>query len=138
MTMVRDDAFAANFIGNMAASPLYLANGPGGLGIFLVATTNNNVYALNETTGAVVWSKNVGSAPAGTGAGCGNISPVGITSTPVIDELTRTIYVAGAIGELLIDHHEVHALSVDTGLRWGGAVRHHRRQPRRSDHPQRQ
>ena len=77
--------------------------GPGGKGIFVAVTTGNDVYALDETTGAVVWHVNVGSSPTATGVACGNISPLGILSTPVIDPTPGpdgygTLYVAGAIG----------------------------------------
>jgi hypothetical protein len=114
-TLARDASFSATFTGNMWASPLYLENGPGGKGVFFVVTTGNDVIALDETTGAAVWTHNIGPSPMNSGAGCGSIHPIGILSTPVIDPKTRTIYVAGAIGSALIDRHEVHALSVDDG-----------------------
>ncbi|HEY3595773.1 MAG TPA: hypothetical protein VGL13_17930, partial [Polyangiaceae bacterium] len=114
-TMARETAFRATFTGNMWASPLYLENGPGGKGEFFAVTTGNDVFALDETTGAAVWTKNIGSSPQQSGAGCGSIHPIGILSTPVIDAATRTLYVAGAIGTTQIDRHEVHALSVDDG-----------------------
>ena len=116
-TMAPDTGFAAAFSGNVYGSPLYLPNGPTGVGLFFVATTGNNVFALNETTGATVWQHNIGSSPTATGAGCGNISPLGIISTPVIDATTTppTIYVAGAIGTTSIMNHQIHALSVVDG-----------------------
>jgi hypothetical protein len=57
------------------------------------------VYALNATTGATLWSVALAQAPynlvavpkanvdhaASIGSGCGNIDPLGITGTPVID-----------------------------------------------------
>ena len=113
--MKKDTAFAPTFNGAMWASPLYLENGPGGKGVFFAVTTSNNVYALDETTGAVAWMKNIGSSPQSSGAGCGSIHPIGILSTPVIDATSRTIYVAGAIGTSSITRHELHALSVDDG-----------------------
>ena len=82
----------------MWASPLYMENGPGGTGAFFAVTTGNDVFALDETTGAVKWMRNIGSSPTGSGAGCGGIHPIGILSTPVIDAASRTMYVAGAIG----------------------------------------
>lgn len=113
--MMPDVGFAATFTGNMWASPLYLQNGPAGAGVFFAVTTGNDVFALHETTGATVWMRNIGSSPTANGVSCGNIHPLGILSTPVIDASARTIYVAGAIGTDSIARHEVHALSVDDG-----------------------
>jgi hypothetical protein len=113
--MAPDTGFAATFTGFMLASPLYLENGPHGKGAFFAVTAGNDVFALDETTGAVVWTTNVGPAPTASGAGCGNVHPIGIVSTPVIDAQARTIYVAGGIGADTIERHEVHALSVDDG-----------------------
>ncbi|MEO5770245.1 MAG: hypothetical protein ABIS92_17950 [Polyangia bacterium] len=120
-TMARDTTFAGTFTGNMWASPLYLENGPGGKGVFFAVTTGNDVVALDETTGTAIWPpKSIGSSPQNSGAGCGSIHPIGILSTPVIDPVTRTIYVAGAIGTASIARHEVHALSVDDGTSRAG------------------
>jgi outer membrane protein assembly factor BamB len=110
-----DTDFAANFDGNMWASPLYLEDGPGDKGLFFAVTTGNDVYALDETTGTEVWKRNLGDSPQMNGVGCGNIHPLGILSTPVIDAEARTIFVAGALGTDAIARHELHALSVDTG-----------------------
>lgn len=115
-----DTAFAAKFTGNMWASPLYMSNGPNNKGAFFAVSTNNNVYALDETTGAIIWTKSIGSAPQQSGAGCGQVNPVGITSTPVIDATKRIIYVAGAVGTSQIDHHEIHAINIDTGMEVAG------------------
>ena len=115
--MAPDATFKATFDGPMWASPLYLENGPKGKGAFIVAATNNNVYALDETTGAQDWMYNMGPAPAKTGVPCGNVAPVGITSTPVIDGASRTIYVAGGIGDMNgIMRHVVDAIDAETGL----------------------
>jgi hypothetical protein len=114
--MALDADFNAMFTGNMWASPLYLENGPNGKGLFFAVTTGNAVYALDEATGATVWMKSIGSSPAQSGAGCGSIKPVGIISTPVIDGVAKTIYVAGAIGTSAIMRHELHALATDDGM----------------------
>jgi len=111
---------AATYDGSTWASPLYLEDGPGGKGVFFVVTTNDNVYALDETTGKTVWMRNIGPAPQST-LPCGGsvlpIHPVGIMSTPVIDVAPRTIFVAGVVGASPSTfEHEVHALSVDTGV----------------------
>jgi hypothetical protein len=109
------DTFAANFTGNMWASPLYFENGPGGKGAFFAVTTGNDVFALDETSGSVLWMKHLGDSPTANGVSCGNIHPLGILSTPVIDAASRTIYVAGALGTTSIARHEVHALAIEDG-----------------------
>jgi hypothetical protein len=119
--MAIDSGFMATFSGSTWASPLYLENGPGGKGIFITVTNGNNVFALDETTGAMVWMRNIGTAPGRSGAGCGDILPIGIISTPVIDPQTRTIYVAGAVGTTTgITGHQIHALSPDDGTERAG------------------
>jgi hypothetical protein len=120
-TMALQSNFAASFTGNMWASPLFLDGpvGPSGTttGAFFAVTTGNDVIALKEDTGAVLWMKNIGSSPQMNGGSptCGNIHPLGIISTPVIDATSRTLYVAGAIGTSSIMKHEVHAFGVDDG-----------------------
>lgn len=111
----KETTFVTSFPGVMWASPLFLEKGPGGKGVFFAASTTNDVVALDETTGATVWGKNIGPAPTANGVPCGSIHPLGIISTPVIDAATGTIYVAGAIGTTSIARHEVHALSVMDG-----------------------
>lgn len=115
-----DDDFQATFEGDMRASLLFLADGPNDKGVFLGVTTSNDVIAFDETSGAVVWSRNIGDSPTATGVPCGAIHPLGIISTPVIDAASRTIYVAGAIGTDAIKAHEIHALSVDDGTERDG------------------
>jgi polyvinyl alcohol dehydrogenase (cytochrome) len=63
-------------------------------GQVIVATEGDDVYALDESTGRVIWHANVGRAVAASALPCGNISPtVGITSTPVIDPATGRVFV---------------------------------------------
>lgn len=50
----------------------------------IAATENNTVYSLNATTGAVEWHTHIG-APRTDNFPCGDIVPLGITGTPVID-----------------------------------------------------
>jgi hypothetical protein len=113
----RDTTFAGAVTGNVYASPLYVQNGPGGKGAFYLATEADVVYALDEATGAVVWQTPVGTPASGTGAGCGNISPIGITGTPAIDLATRLIVFSAATddGSGGIKTHTIHALSIDDG-----------------------
>jgi hypothetical protein len=121
--MMPDATFntAATFTGAVWSSPLYVETGPAGKGIYVVATTGNDVIAFDEN-GTQVWKRNVGaSANQAANGWCGNIHPIGILSTPVIDPTAAadgfaTIYVSAAIGTATaIDHQEVHALSANDG-----------------------
>jgi hypothetical protein len=58
----------------------------------LVATEGNTVYALDAATGNQSWSKNYGIPVPSNQLPCGNVNPVGITGTPVIDTTTGTMY----------------------------------------------
>jgi hypothetical protein len=109
---------------DMRGSPLYMSNGPGGKAAYFAATTNNDVFAIDAATGAELWVKNIGSSPTGnapSGAkGCGDIHPLGIISTPVIDAAKRTIYTVGAIGTNSISTFELHAIGIDDGMEKAG------------------
>jgi outer membrane protein assembly factor BamB len=67
-----------------------------------VATEDDSVYAIAARSGKVLWHVHVGtsvstriidSAPT-LGGGCGDINPLGITGTPVIDTALNEIFVA--------------------------------------------
>jgi hypothetical protein len=67
-------------------------------GLVYAATLNNSVYALNQSTGAVVWHQTLGTPVMETNPpnpapwACGNVSPQGILGTPVIDATGGRIY----------------------------------------------
>ena len=58
--LTRDLGFNGTIVGNVYAQPLYIEDGPGGVAMVIAVTESNNVYALNATTGAIVWQRNVG------------------------------------------------------------------------------
>src|SRR5207237_7972597 len=96
-TLHRDTTMAPTVIqGAVYAQPLYVQNGPGGKGVFIVVTATNNVYALSETDGSQVWKRTIGTAATQSGSGCGNIKPLGIIGTPAIDLPSRTMYLSAA------------------------------------------
>src|SRR6201982_59446 len=80
--LTRDLNFNGTISGNVYAQPLYIEGGPNGAMVIAV-TESNNVYALNATTGAVIWQRNLGPAVT-SGLPCGNINPLGITGTLVV------------------------------------------------------
>jgi len=67
--------------------------------VVYAATLNDTVYALNQSTGAVIWSKHVGT-PQTTGWQCGNVGAAGILGTPVIDTGANRLY---AVAEVVIN-----------------------------------
>ncbi|MFD1721640.1 PQQ-binding-like beta-propeller repeat protein [Amnibacterium endophyticum] len=68
-------------------------------GLVVVGTEADRVVALDERTGAVRWSASVGRPVTDVQrvAGCGNVDPLGITSTPVIDPAAHRVYVVGEV-----------------------------------------
>lgn len=67
-------------------------------GLVIVATESDQVVALSESTGQVVWTVSAGkpvpSLVTNQPLPCGDIKPtVGITSTPVIDPVTNRVFV---------------------------------------------
>jgi hypothetical protein len=114
--------------GTVWSQPLYVENGVMGKGTFYVADDADNLFALDETTGAIVWSKAIDTPATTYGSGCGNdpgngtgpAANIGITGTPVIDLPNRTIYLVAVhavpVGTTLpIQTYKIHALSIDTG-----------------------
>ena len=98
------------------AQPLFVDGGGSGQDLVIVATENNNVYALDGADGHVVWTTNVGTPAPQNQLGCGNIEPYGVTGTPVIDFASRTHVPRRAVmlkGGL--PTHQIFGLSIDTG-----------------------
>src|SRR5882762_2053266 len=89
--LLRDLNFDGTIVGNVYAQPLYIEGGPNGPMVIAV-TESNNVYALNATTGAIIWQRNVGVAVPLANLPCGNINPMGITGTPVVDLASRALF----------------------------------------------
>jgi hypothetical protein len=51
----------------------------------IVATENNSAYAFNAVTGSPAWGPIHLGAPRAANFLCGDVNPLGITGTPVID-----------------------------------------------------
>ena len=110
--LTRDLGFDGTIAGNVYAQPLYIEGGASGPMIIAV-TESNNVYALDATTGTVIWQVNVG-PPVTSGLLCANINPVGITGTPVVDLASRRLFFDALI-DGPIKKHFIYSLNVDTG-----------------------
>ena len=109
---------AAGLVGDIWSEPLVYN------GLVIVATENNDLYALNEATGAQVWHVRAGPPVAASELPCGDISPtVGITGTPVIDASTGTLYAVADLGSGSSAVHTLFAYDAATGsLEWSRAV----------------
>jgi outer membrane protein assembly factor BamB len=110
-------AFRAPVSGNVYAQPLYWRPPGAKTGLLIVATESNIVYALNANTGARVWQTRLGRpVPAGT-LPCGDISPEGVTGTPVIDPQSGRLYLDATTlqGGGSLPRHMIYALSLSDG-----------------------
>lgn len=112
----RDMGFTAMMSGPTYAQPLYFEGGAGGKDIVIVATETNEVSAFDAMTGAMAWRTMLAPAgPQGGGpGGCslGNISPLGVTGTPVIDATSKTMFVAAMTTG---GKHNIFALNLEDG-----------------------
>jgi outer membrane protein assembly factor BamB len=108
-------AFNGAISGNVYAQPLYVVNRTTRQAMVIVATESNNVYALDASTGSVIWQRNVGT-PIASGLPCGNISPVGITGTPIVHLASRSLFLdAETPPSPGVFRHMIYSLNVDTG-----------------------
>ncbi len=127
--------FSATVDGQVHAQPLYLSHASiGGQfhNVAYVATEHDTVYAFDAdgSSPTPLWTKSLlvnGGIPVPATDYVAEGSPVspeiGITSTPVIDGTTGTIYVVAATKEGTNYFHRLHALDVATGAeKFGGPV----------------
>jgi len=82
-------------------------------GRIFAATENDTVYALNPDTGAVLWSAHVGQPEPLSDLPCGNINPLGITSTMVYDPATNRVF---ALAETTGGAHTLVGVNAGTGV----------------------
>jgi outer membrane protein assembly factor BamB len=110
-----DPSFNATFSGEVYAQPLLWREPGTGTGVLIVATEEDEVYAFDEKTGAQKWMRKLGEPVQSTGFRCGDIWPLGVTGTPVIDEARATLYLDAAVLRDGKPRHEVYALSLADG-----------------------
>jgi PQQ enzyme-like repeat protein len=112
----RDNKFKPNVSGHIYAQPLFWKPKGAKHGLVIVATESNTVYALDEASGKTVWqSPALGTAMPLNQLPCGNINPMGITGTPVIDPQAATLYLDAMTKTDSGARHMVYALSLADG-----------------------
>jgi len=93
--------------GDVYAEPLVV-----GARVF-TGTENDTLYALNASTGAIVWKTHLGTPVQSSTLPCGNIDPVsGITATPVVDPAAGLVYAAAFLSPA---RHELFAVRIEDG-----------------------
>jgi outer membrane protein assembly factor BamB len=113
--MHRDTGFNGRVSGHVYAQPLYWNPKGASRGLVVVATESNKVYALDENSGASVWQRTLGRAVPRSDLPCGNIDPVGVTGTPVIDPAAGVLYLDALVGTRKGPRHQIYALSLADG-----------------------
>ncbi len=120
--------------GYVYAQPLYMPQvalpGNGIHNVVIVATQHDSVYAFDadSPTPAPLWRVNFLHPDAGittlspNDVNASDILPeIGITSTPVIDIASNTVYVVAATKESGVFYHRLHALDMTSGAeKFGG------------------
>jgi outer membrane protein assembly factor BamB len=110
-----DEGFRSHVSGHVYAQPLYWRAPGSRSAMLLLATEDNVVHAIDAGTGNEIWKQSLGRPVARSSLPCGNIDPLGVTGTPVIDESTEAIYLDAAVGGPSGPRHLVFALSLKDG-----------------------
>jgi outer membrane protein assembly factor BamB len=103
------------FSGNLFAQPLYWRPPGATSGRLIVATEGDTVTAIDAATGNTIWSRSLGQPVPRSSLPCGNIDPLGITGTPVIDEAIAAVYLDAVVRDGGGVHHLLFALSLNDG-----------------------
>ena len=92
-----DPGFQPRFAGHLYAQPLYWQPPGSSAAMLVVATEDDGVHAFDARSGSEIWTRSLGRPVPLSTQPCGNIDPLGITGTPVIDAATQTLYVAAIV-----------------------------------------
>jgi hypothetical protein len=110
-----DAGFHPRFAGPLYAQPLYWQPPGSASGMRIVATENDDVHAIDAKSGSQIWTRSLGRPIALSTQPCGNIDPLGITGTPVVDAAMQAVFIDAMVGDATGAHHRVFALSLKDG-----------------------
>jgi hypothetical protein len=114
-TVRRVQGFDGNVEGPIYAQPLYWRPPGAGPALVISATENDLVYALDADTGRIVWRTALGHPVRSSALPCGNIDPLGITGTPVIDASRGVVYLDAMIDDRGTPRHLIYGLRLSDG-----------------------
>ncbi|GAB2581367.1 choice-of-anchor D domain-containing protein [Microlunatus antarcticus] len=110
--------FATQLDGQVYGQPVVAKN------TLLAVTENDKAYGLDPVSGAVRWTRNIGTPWSVAPIGCGDLVPnIGITSTPVVDPATGTAYFTAKVDDTANPDHprwELHGIDITTGVERSG------------------
>jgi outer membrane protein assembly factor BamB len=92
--------------GAVYGQPLAIGN------LVVAATEGGTVYGLERGSGQVRWQAHLGAPVPLASLPCGNIDPLGITGTPVYDQVRGLVY---AVAETTGFHHVLAGIDISTG-----------------------
>ena len=107
--------FRGDIQGHVYAQPLYWHPSGSSRGLIIIATEDDAVYALDSKTGTVVWKRSLGDPVSSSSLSCGNIDPLGITGTPVIDAGLQAVYLDAFVRQSDGPQHLIFGLSLRDG-----------------------
>ena len=81
-------------------------------GLVIAATEGDSLFGLDRATGQIRWRVHIGTPVPLSALPCGDIDPLGVTSTPVFDPATRLVY---AVAETTGYHHVLVGVNALTG-----------------------
>jgi len=110
-----DTKFDGVVSGNIYAQPLYWKPAGASRGLIITATESDLVYALDSKTGKVAWSASLGTPLPLANQPCGNIGPLGVTGTPVIDAAKGAVYLGAVNDNDGTAQHLIYGLDLRTG-----------------------
>jgi hypothetical protein len=110
-----DPNFHPSFPGHLYAQPLYWQPPGSSAAMLIVATEDDGVHAIDARSGGEIWARSLGRAVPLSTQPCGNIDPLGITGTPIIDAPAQTVYVDAMVSQPSGAHHQIFALSLKDG-----------------------
>lgn len=126
--------FSTTVDGYVYAQPLYVPNvqniNGGEHNVLYIVTEHDSLYAIDADSGTTLWQKVFINPGAGvttvsnSDVSCGDLVPeIGITSTPVIDPTTNTLYLVAKTKENGVYFQRLHAIDTVTNAeRFGGPI----------------